>query len=919
MYNSIDYGASESYFGLLFGMAWVAILMLAVTVSAVQNRRERMRIGIEVEALRNGHSEHATNHSIATYLALERQRLGDKAFEKYWNNYRQLKQSVFKTRAKRREESRKALPVQYLQKYYEIQREGWSQGNTSYYTKVTTDGSLTDGAGGLEVVSHPLLDGQHHGWIAHVVQALRYITRIDRSCGLHIHVGLRDPDARFGDEGQITQEEAKAIAGRCAWAYAYFTPVFNQFVSESRHNGQYCRTARHMLERFPNNQFKQTKRLSHHTMNPNDALPNQVAEPIDDDDMSQGFMIYTVDKTDGQELWEDMYRHNTDHGRYYHCNTGSLIRRNFGTVEYRQHQGTVNPTKIRNWVQLMYDFTMRCANETDFNAIKSYEVTREGLWAFLDYASDEIVRDYYEKRAIVLRGSQLIRACTACGSHTCVHEECVSSESPSNYSLSSLESRRTDAQCMSCDTYVEIDSAGDAWCDYCESEVAYHTGLLASVALGLLITAPVIGAVALLVGCGIGAIHSGTKRFRYGPLSVVGRLGKLWSGLSSRGGQAAGIAWQNRDSNSVEVFKAPKSSTVLSRFIKKYIGRKTCYAFLHTRFATHGKNNADNAHPHTGPEGYVTMVHNGVVHNHASVWKALGIKPTGPVDSQAVAACLEIGGIEKVVEHCEGSMSLIWTDSRDPIGTLKYWTNGGNPLAAGRLDHPNTGPLVIASTEAHIEEAMGGLATEEKKSRLKTLWSCVIGREYTVTPNGLITHRDIKGSEDTAGFVYDWRTYKGIKSNKKRTIKVPIKAPASGDTCTVNGKRPTSLSYNYDDIVLNEALNDAWFEMKQIGEDAGWPADRHYHGYKVGTVSDGHKGIRPDGSTYGLPATDAWGTTLEPMDDVDQMIEVLTGHYDPRYNYHEDSFIMDAIEPYGDYRDHPALDAYGYSLDERWY
>jgi hypothetical protein len=116
-------------------------------------------------------------------------------------------------------------------------------------------------------------------------------------------------------------------------------------------------------------------------------------------------------------------------------------------------------------------------------------------------------------------------------------------------------------------------------------------------------------------------------------------------------------------------------------------------------------------------------------------------------------------------------------------------------------------------------------------------------------------------------------------------------------------------------MVLNEALNDAWFEMKQVGEDAGWPESRHYHGYKV----DGHKGIRPDGSKYDLPATDAWGVTLEPMDDVDQMIEVLTGHYDPRYNYHEDSFIMDAMEPYGDYRDYPALDAYGYDLDERWY
>ncbi len=903
MYNSIDNGASESIFGLLFGMAWVAILMFAVVVSAVQNRRERMqrmRIGIEVEALRNHRAEHASNHSIANYLATERQRLGNKAFEKYWGNYRKLKTNVMASRQKRREEARKAMPLHYIQRYYEIQPEGWSQGNTSYYTKVTTDGSLN--AGGLEVVSHPLMDGQHHGWIAHVVQALRYITKIDRSCGLHIHVGLRDPDARFGDEGQITLDEAMAIAGRCAWAYAYFTPVFNQFVSDSRHNGQYCQEAVHMLRKYPNNQFVEHKRLSHHTMDITEALPNQIAEPVDESDLSQGYMIYTIGITEGDDLHREMYEYNTDHGRYYHCNTGSLVRRNFGTVEYRQHQGTVNPTKIRNWIQLMYDFTMRCANVIDFNAIQSYEVTRDGLWAFLDYAKDDVTRDYYEKRAIVLRGGTLIRACPKCNSNQCVHEECVG-DSPAYSSLSGLESGEQYC-CDECDSWVTPDSWGDAHCDYCDTEVSYHTGALASVALGLLITAPAIGAVALLVGCGIGAIHAGAKRFKQ-----KAKLASLWRGLSSRGGQAAGMAWTDRKTGATRVFKAPESSTALARKVKHLIGRHTVSAFLHTRYATHGKNNADNAHPHHGPQKFVTMVHNGVVHNHDEVWTALGIKPTGPVDSQAVAACLEIGGIEKVVEHCQGSMSLIWTDSRDPTGTLKFWTNGGNPLAAGRLDHPNNGPVVIASTMDHLEAAMGTL--EDKKSQLKSAWSCFIGREYKITPNGSITHRDIEGSEGTATVSYDWRTYSSLypstgksKSNKRRVIKVPVKAPATGDSCGITVGRPASAHYNWDDENLNEAINDIWYDLTIDG----YKPCTQYHGYDAVT----HQGIRPNGTMYHLPHEDAWGATLDPVNNTEHMVELMAGEYDPRTAHLDDEDLY--IDPMLMYDDQGEV----YDYSEEW-
>jgi hypothetical protein len=89
----------------------------------------------------------------------------------------------------------------------------------------------------------------------------------------------------------------------------------------------------------------------------------------------------------------------------------------------------------------------------------------------------------------------------------------------------------------------------------------------------------------------------------------------------------------------------------------------------------------------------------------------------------------------------------------------------------GRLDDANNGPVVIASTEKLLKEGCG--------SRLKTHWDCTIGREYTISPSGAITKRDIDGSAETAGVVYDWRTYydytpykitKGKNTGKNYTV-----------------------------------------------------------------------------------------------------------------------------------------------------
>tara|TARA_R110001592_G_scaffold181495_1_gene424268 strand:- start:1947 stop:4772 length:2826 start_codon:yes stop_codon:yes gene_type:complete len=898
----------------VIAMLWVFGLMACVVVTFAANRREqtmltqvgnndlRMRVGVEIEVLRNAHAEDAPNHSIANWLDLMRSKHGDKFVEEYLATLKRRASEYRKTRQQRRAALRQNLPAAFkANSGWAIQQEGWSSGNTARYTKVTSDGSLN--SGGFEVVSHPLLDGAHHGWLARVGTLLRHITRIDRSCGLHVHIGLRDPHTHFGDEGQMSRNAAKAIAGRCAWAYTYFGDVLNQFVSASRASATYCQPARHLMSTFadPKVSLHSVENTHRMEVDENDFDTNYEAEQmttltdglaqryhfryvaLDEDDLSQGYMRTKSLILKGDELGVQIYEQAANYGRYFHCNVNSLLNRGFGTVEYRQHQGTANPVKISYWIELMYQFTLASASLPNFESIMSYPKTREGMWAWLDVASDDPIVDYYTKRASVLSGSPLIRNCPACGSNTCVHYECAGANDP-DVQASLMDGLNT-VQSWSCsDCGDELCNSNiddnNAYCENCEEHVrvtpTYSMGLLSTFALGLFVTAPLVGAVALLVGCGIGAMHTGTKRF-----TAKNNFKKLWSGLASRGGQAAGFAWQKRSQEIVWHLKAPTSSVYLQAKVNKHLSKDTVWTMAHTRFATHGKNDASNAHPHFGPDAEVTMVHNGVVHNHDDAWAALKIEPTGPVDSQAVAACLEVGGIEKVVELCEGSMSLIWSDCRDPKGTLKFWTNGGNPLCFGRIDNANDGTLVVASTLDHLEDSQG--------KRLKTSWSCTIGREYTVHPDGSITHRDIPGSADTAYGAYSWRTWATDSKTFKTKVKTvkskkPVgKASGTADNCAVTfgeaRERPTGWSYNFDDLVLNDALHEAW----AANNISGFPSIDEFHGYNADT----HSGIRPDKTQYYLPHY--YGMeALDPSFNTDQQVRLMCGDFDPqRVNLHK--------------------------------
>jgi len=381
-------------------------------------------------------------------------------------------------------------------------------------------------------------------------------------------------------------------------------------------------------------------------------------------------------------------------------------------------------------------------------------------------------------------------------------------------------------------------------------------GLVLSVALGTLPLA------LMVIGCGIGAIHAVSRRFKHKRVA-----GKLWKALSARGKQASGFGFEN--GSGVYYVKAPHSSQAMAHHMGKQLNTDTKWTMMHTRYATHGINNKANAHPHFGREAQVTMVHNGVVHNSTSVWTALGTKATGPVDSQAVAECLEVGGIEKVVDLCEGSMSLIWSDNRDPQGTLKCWTNGASPLVMGRLDDATTGPVVIASTLPLLMQGVG--------KRLKTDWVAEVGREYTILPNGNITKRDIVGSADTAGVYRDWRDYTVGTGAKKSDSKIYGTLDYYGgayedDYMNTEGQTRSTWKPkpNYRIIALaNKHMQKA---------DGGYPPlEGKWHGYDSVT----HEGISTSWDHKGEPITYSLPQWVTPERYKEDLISLLRGDYAP--------------------------------------
>jgi len=164
----------------------------------------------------------------------------------------------------------------------------------------------------------------------------------------------------------------------------------------------------------------------------------------------------------------------------------------------------------------------------------------------------------------------------------------------------------------------------------------------------------------------------------------------------------------------------------------------------HTRWATHGEPNTENAHPHTDCSGDVAVVHNGIIENYAAIKQRLQKKNhkfVTQTDSEVVAHLIEefyTGSLEeavqKAVAQLEGTYGLVILSKREKDKIIGV--RNGSPLVIGVADGEN---FLASDVSAILKHTQKVVYLDDKE--MVTVW---IDNFVTKTVDNVTTRKEIQ-------------------------------------------------------------------------------------------------------------------------------------------------------------------------------
>jgi glucosamine--fructose-6-phosphate aminotransferase (isomerizing) len=173
-----------------------------------------------------------------------------------------------------------------------------------------------------------------------------------------------------------------------------------------------------------------------------------------------------------------------------------------------------------------------------------------------------------------------------------------------------------------------------------------------------------------------------------GPKNCVPILLEGLRRLEYRGYDSAGVALL-RDGG-IQVHKKAGKVSDLAESIRAFNGALDAHVGMgHTRWATHGEPNDDNAHPHWDAQHEIAVIHNGIIENYAAIKTKLareGHTFAGGTDTEVLAHL--IGSMFKKTKDLTQAVRLALAEVRGTYGLVVASRHEPDKLIAARKGSP---------------------------------------------------------------------------------------------------------------------------------------------------------------------------------------------------------------------------------------